>query len=71
MVVHPRPLLLVLALFAAFWARAVDPPPVPRFVEETDSAGLQSRFEGEGEFQVGGGVATRSSPGSRSIWAAA
>ena len=34
------------------------PPPVPRFVEETDTAGLQSRFEGEAEFLVGGGVAT-------------
>ena len=33
-------------------------PSVPRFVEETDAAGLQSRFEGEGEFLVGGGVAT-------------
>ncbi len=33
-------------------------PQVPRFVEETDLAGLQSRFEGEGEFMVGGGVAT-------------
>ena len=32
-------------------------PPIPRFVEETDSAGLQSRFEGEGEYMVGGGVA--------------
>ena len=33
-------------------------PLVPRFVEETDLAGLQSRFEGEGEFMVGGGVAS-------------
>ena len=32
-------------------------PPVPRFVEETDSAGLQSRFDGEAEYLVGGGVA--------------
>ncbi len=32
-------------------------PPIPRFIEETDTAGLQSRFEGEGEFMVGGGVA--------------
>ena len=31
---------------------------IPRFVEETDSAGLQSRFEGEDEYMVGGGVAT-------------
>ena len=33
-------------------------PPVPRFVEETETAGFQSRFEGESEFLVGGGVAT-------------
>ena len=39
-------------------AIAADAPAIPRFVEETDSSGLQSRFEGEGEFLVGGGVAT-------------
>lgn len=39
-------------------ASAPPQPPIPHFVEETDSAGLQSRFEGEDEFQVGGGVAT-------------
>ena len=33
-------------------------PAIPRFIEETESAGLQSRFEGESEFLVGGGVAT-------------
>ena len=33
------------------------PAPV-RFIEETDSAGLQLRYEGEFEFQVGGGVAS-------------
>lgn len=33
-------------------------PAIPKFVEETDSAGLQSRFEGDDEFMVGGGVAT-------------
>jgi enediyne biosynthesis protein E4 len=33
------------------------PPEVPRFAEETESAGLQSRFEGEEEYIVGGGVA--------------
>ena len=37
---------------------AVSTPAIPKFVEETDSAGLQSRFEGEDEFMVGGGVAT-------------
>lgn len=39
-------------------AADVPAPAIPRFVEETDSAGLQSRFEGEVEFMVGGGVAT-------------
>ncbi|WP_372657860.1 CRTAC1 family protein [Hydrogenophaga sp.] len=36
------------------------PPSVatPVFVEESDVAGLQSRFEGEDEYIVGGGVAT-------------
>jgi len=33
-------------------------PSVPRFVEETGTAGLQSRFDGDGEYVVGGGVAT-------------
>ncbi len=39
-------------------AAEVAVPAIPRFVEETDSAGLQSRFDGEDEFMVGGGVAT-------------
>jgi len=51
---------LVIAMDAA---RAQQPlmapiPPIPRFVEETEAAGLQSRFEGEDEYMVGGGVAT-------------
>lgn len=33
-------------------------PAVPKFIEETASSGLSSRFEGEYEFMVGGGVAT-------------
>jgi hypothetical protein len=32
-------------------------PAIPHFIEETDTAGLQSRFEGQDEFMVGGGVA--------------
>jgi len=32
-------------------------PTIPHFIEETDTAGLQSRFEGQDEFMVGGGVA--------------
>ncbi|MFM2036338.1 MAG: hypothetical protein RL459_1603 [Pseudomonadota bacterium] len=39
-------------------ANSVATPPVPRFVEETDTAGLQIRFDGEDEYMVGGGVAT-------------
>ena len=52
----------VLACQPGLMATAADAPApapaVPRFVEETDTAGLQSRFEGEDEFMVGGGVAT-------------
>jgi enediyne biosynthesis protein E4 len=56
----------VLVLWASQIAFAADAPStpsspipaVPKFVEETDSAGFQSRFEGEDEFMVGGGVAT-------------
>ena len=50
-----------LALASAFMAATgavAQTPAVPRFVEETDVSGFQSRFEGEGEFLVGGGVAT-------------
>ena len=39
-------------------AAAAPAPAIPRFVEETDTAGLQIRFEGQDEFMVGGGVAT-------------
>jgi hypothetical protein len=42
----------------AFPAAAKDGPVVPHFVEETDAAGIDSVFEGEWEFIVGGGVAT-------------
>jgi hypothetical protein len=52
--------LLALAAACPPWAWAADGtgPVTPRFVEETDIAGLQSRFEGQGEYMVGGGVAT-------------
>jgi enediyne biosynthesis protein E4 len=33
-------------------------PPVPRFIEETETSGFNSRFDGEAEYLVGGGVAT-------------
>jgi enediyne biosynthesis protein E4 len=50
----------LLACQMGFVARAAEPaaPAIPRFVEETETAGLQSRFEGEDEYMVGGGVAT-------------
>ena len=47
---------LLLAATAA--GGATGDPTLVRFVEETDSAGLQSRYEGDFEFQVGGGVAS-------------
>jgi enediyne biosynthesis protein E4 len=58
--------IALLALLLIPFARAADGVPtpaapipvVPKFVEETDTAGLQSRFEGEDEFMVGGGLAT-------------
>lgn len=33
-------------------------PIIPKFLEETESSGLSSRYEGDYEFMVGGGVAT-------------
>jgi hypothetical protein len=48
-------LLVALASTAASGQDAT--PAVPRFVDETEAAGLQSRFEGAEEFIVGGGVA--------------
>ncbi|NVO04917.1 MAG: CRTAC1 family protein [Rhodoferax sp.] len=50
---------LAAALCALQVAGAADAPApsIPHFIEETDAAGLQSRFEGQDEFMVGGGVA--------------
>lgn len=39
-------------------------PAVPQFVDETDAAGLHSRFDGDWEFMVGGGVAALDCDGS-------
>ena len=54
-----RLLLAVLLLHGAApgWGNPAASPVIARFVEETETAGLQSRFEGEDEFMVGGGVA--------------
>jgi hypothetical protein len=40
------------------------PRAVPHFVDETDAAGIQSRFDGEWEYTVGGGVAAFDCDGS-------
>jgi hypothetical protein len=48
---------LLLPAATTVFAAGAPIPPIPRFVEETDTAGLQSRFEGQDEFMVGGGVA--------------
>ena len=54
-----RVLLPVVLVYGASpgWTAGSASPAVARFVEETETAGLQSRFEGEDEFMVGGGVA--------------
>jgi hypothetical protein len=53
--------MLLAAVLALPAAQAADAPAaapaIPHFIEETDAAGLQSRFEGQDEFMVGGGVA--------------
>lgn len=56
----PLSLLLAGALALQGFAGAAHAatPAIPHFIEETDTAGLQSRFEGQDEFMVGGGVAT-------------
>ncbi|WP_127996229.1 CRTAC1 family protein [Piscinibacter defluvii] len=58
-----RAALAALALAAPGLALAQSPA-VPRFVEETDAAGLQSRFDGDWEYTVGGGVAAFDCDGS-------
>ena len=53
-------MIAIIALPISVQTIAMDSPSlaIPHFVEETDAAGLQSRFEGQDEFAVGGGVAT-------------
>jgi hypothetical protein len=45
-------------------AAAAVPSAVPRFFDETDLAGVQSRFDGDAEYLVGGGVAAFDCDGS-------
>ena len=51
-------------VFARAGAGAIAVPAVPHFVDETDAAGMQSRFDGEWEYTVGGGVAAFDCDGS-------
>jgi hypothetical protein len=48
----------VVALALAGAARAQDMPVTPTFVEETESSGVDSRYQGDWEYMVGGGVAS-------------
>jgi hypothetical protein len=50
------PTAFLFALAAAHNTLAA-PPEVPHFVDEGATAGLNSRFDGEWEYMVGGGVA--------------
>jgi hypothetical protein len=56
--------LLALASFLAPATVRSQLPVVPHFVDETDAAGIQSRFDGEWEYTVGGGVAALDCDGS-------
>ncbi len=50
---------LAITAFAISQASSAENPvTLPRFVEETDSAGIDSIYAGEWEYMVGGGVAT-------------
>jgi hypothetical protein len=54
---HSKALVLGLLMAHLSFAAEVAVPATPKFAEETETAGLQSRFEGEDEYMVGGGVA--------------
>ena len=53
-----RAVLATLLTVAGLPALAGEGPVVPVFLDETQAAGINSVFEGEWEFMVGGGVAT-------------
>jgi enediyne biosynthesis protein E4 len=50
--------VVVLGLGAISLGQTGPQPAVPNFIEETASSGLSSRYDGDWEFMVGGGVAT-------------
>lgn len=52
-----RPCILLFALLAGFPSQAADTALTPKFVEETDAAGIDSTYSGEWEYIVGGGAA--------------
>ncbi len=52
------------ALLALCASPTMAAPAVPKFVDETDAAGIQSRFDGDWEYMVGGGVAALDCDGS-------
>jgi enediyne biosynthesis protein E4 len=62
-----RPVALLSLATACLLAPALvrsQPPVVPHFVDDTDTAGVQSRFDGDWEYTVGGGVAALDCDGS-------
>jgi enediyne biosynthesis protein E4 len=50
--------VVILGLGAISLGQTGPQPAVPKFIEETASSGLSSRFDGDWEFMVGGGVAS-------------
>ena len=56
--------LAVAGLASALAGSLAAAPALPHFVDETDAAGLQSRFDGDWEYMVGGGVAALDCDGS-------
>ena len=58
------PAMCLMAMLAMASVGTAAAPAVPRFVDETDAAGIQSRFDGDWEYMVGGGVAALDCDGS-------
>lgn len=60
-----RTLVLLALASPALASPALAEPMVPIFIEETASSGLTTRFEGDWDYMVGGGVATFDCSGDR------